>query len=290
MPTVSDVVHRGTSNVLANWPAVAIQGAVAYLASALLIAGEPVEVGHWLPTGDLGWVLVVILAAVVVFALLVVYSFIMAGNAFIYVDGERAARAARALPSEVSSYRVFDVWRWLEAARSSMWRVAGIYCAATAIVVLAMGLIFTIAAILHQTACSLACGGTVLAALAVLAVGFGLAICLPKAIVICVGRSLSSRESLRLAWGEALDDIGAHVWPVIVACFIAFIAGSGIVGLRSLLEGTSPRWVATWIMPFVEQGVAAVGACWFLAIMTALTDVTLDEDSGWTPVPPPAEP
>lgn len=296
--SVSDVVRRGTSNVLANWPTVAIQVIVAYLSGILLItSGEPMAevatpaktapgavpvgaiLGDWLPAGGLGWVLLFILVAVVLFATLMLHSFITAGNAFIYIGGERAARVARAIPSEVSAYRVFDMRRWLEGAKSSVWRVAGIYCAVAAIVILGAGLLFAINAGLHKMSGALTCGGGVLAALLVLAVGFSFMICLPKAIVICVGRSLSSRESLRLAWGEALDDIGDHVWPVIAAGFIAAIVGTGITGLRSLLEATAPRWLETPVMSFVEQGIAVVGACWFLAMITAVTDVTPDVDS-----------
>ena len=145
-----------------------------------------------------------VFGAVAALALLAVVAFlghvfITAGNAFVYAVGEQAVRAEHKSGRNVYASRVFDFRRWLQGARSAVWRVAGIY-----------GAIFGAGALLVGVA-------------------------FRGALVVV--SPITTREALRQAWQESTNHLGEHLLAIGVIALVTGIATSVISWSKIALPG-----------------------------------------------------
>lgn len=285
-------IRRGISNVRANWQVAALYliaaSAMALIAAAL---SGPVTsrmlafftkgarptfealmaalTTHWLVAcGLASGLLALSLAA------LYVHAFIAAGSASTYVAGERAAVAARAVAEDVPAYRVFTWSEWWRAARSGVWRVVGVYLIVFAFVALDFAAFFIFAGASALSGCLGA-----IYFLASFLIVFAAVIGTPKAVVITVASSLSPWQSLRLSYAQMLEEPGPHIVAFVAVGICAGLLTFATDGLQSgaqlLTRMASPDILlasSESVLSLLKQAVAALVACWTLAIMTALTD------------------
>ena len=147
--SATDVIRRGFDNTLANWPLLLIRigegivmmilvvGAVLAIIIPVIVSlglnatafENPADVAEML-LGTLidRWMVIVYVIAVVTLVLAVLvalHSFVEAGSARVYIDGERIAGPAALGPRE--RFKVFSADRWLEGGKRDWWSVFWIY-------------------------------------------------------------------------------------------------------------------------------------------------------------------
>jgi hypothetical protein len=298
---VSDVIRRGFSNTLANWQLLLIriaESAIAFMIviAILLAAIVPVVVTalrgsgsgfdlehpdrilesiielvteHWLL---LSWL--VVLATLVLGLILAVRSFVEAGTARIFFDGEAAE-------ATTGKFAVFDVQRWFDGGKESWWpifliyNIVGLYAILGALVpVLVMLMVVTIGG---SGSIILGCIAVPLLVLAVIALAVIVALWNQKAIVICVGRGLGAVASVRAGWRELMDDFPRHLGVAALIAIITFGATAllsmiTIVGSFGHQSGLSMAFSPLRIVEsFAQTSVSAIAGTWFIACFVALT-------------------
>jgi len=298
--TVIDTIRRGFENTLANWPVILIRlGEVVVL--TLLIIGTiiaavvPIAVSAGLSQLDLQrpedaaqifatlfiehWILIVYLLLLffAIFGVLIaVHSFVEAGSAQVFIDGER-----------VPGFRAFAFDRWMLGGRKGWWPVFWIYNIAWSVgLLLPLALLLvTIVGMLvvDQTAgrVAIGCIGIVFAVLLLIPIAVLVGMWTQKAIAICVSRSLGALDALRAARREIRLDLGRHlgvflllmVVSIVVAGFISGVSFPFSIGSHAhrtfLPLFFAPMQIALSV--FQNAVSAAIGA-WFLASFVALTE------------------
>ena len=303
-----DVLRRGLDNTVANWGAIVVRLVetivFVFIAAATAIAVVmPILVMVGIELGELNspenvesamlallerWTLLLwIFAAVCIVVLLftALHSFVEAGCARVYVDGEQAAGPLTEGPR--TRYRVFSVSRWMAGARAGWWTVFWIYNFAWGVagLILLIPLLPTLAVTLMfrdrpAVAITGGCLGLVLTLLLMIVVGIVTAIWTNRAIADWAVHATGAATSLSVAWRVVKADLGRHLLVAVAMMFIA-LAGSSFFASFS--------WMAAFGQAISENAIyniftlplrfagsmlstvfSAFVSSWYLAAYTAL--------------------
>ena len=304
--SVTDVIRRGFENTIANWPLLVIriaEGMVMFVIVLIAIFAAIVPVAMSLGLGAIDtenpadaaehvldvlinqWMIIVYvlaLATVVLIVLLAIHSFVEAGSAAVYIEGERAA--GRAPNSGRAQMKVFSGDRWWSGARRDWWPVFWIYNIAWAVAGLII-LVPFLATLLLMLAVRDHAGAVVGIGCIGLAIGFLIFIVTAivtnlwceKAIVVCVDRLHRATGALGEAWREFRADAGRHI-GVAAILFLLMIVGSGVFASISFVGGWSDSATfALAMLPLQLIGsiansiLSAIIQSWFVACFAALT-------------------
>ncbi|HUP49190.1 MAG TPA: hypothetical protein VNA04_10415 [Thermoanaerobaculia bacterium] len=303
--SATEVIRRGFENMVANWPLLLIRIAEGVLlmivaVAAIVAAIVPVAVSLGLNAAsaqnpeDLAelmvgvladrWMVILYLFAVATILLITfvaVHSFVEAGSARVYVDGERAAGATP--QARRPQFRMFSMERWLGGGKQDWWPVFWIYnvaWGAAGFVILAPLLVVAaLMVLLHDNAplmLGVTCLGLLVSLFVLVLVAVVTNVWCQKAIVVCVARTHRTTGALGQAWGDFRRDAGRHI-AVALVLFLLMIVGSGVFASISFVGGMSdsPGFVLA-MMPMQLIGTLAntvfsamIGA-WFLACFAAL--------------------
>jgi hypothetical protein len=306
--SLPDVLRRGLDSTIANWPVIALRIAesvvlIGIVIVAIIAAVVPAIVAAGLskdeimnssdPAGAIvGWLIghlmlfvwMFALAFIVLGVLMAVHAFVEGGTAQIYVDAERNAKRLPAPGRD--SFRAFSIDRWLAGGAASWWRIFWLYNWAWSVGLLfvLIPLTLTIAGLIliSDTAGRLVvgCVGLAIAVLILIPVAIIVSIWCAKAITICVARSLSARESLRVAWRAVRDDLGRHLAVAVIA-FVVSLALNSAVSAFSIPMSISSRHLPSLELFFtpvrlasgiVQSMVSAGIGCWLIACFVSMTE------------------
>lgn len=300
--SVSEILRRGLDSMVANWPLIAVRVAsgivlMVLIVGAIVAAIVPLAVSIGIrgvpkTAPDPQWVVDVLLKhwpallialvvlSVVLLVAVLLYAFLEAGCAAVYVDAERGAPRSAARPALAK----FSMDRWMAAARASgmtvfwllniAWTIAG--------VVLLIPLCLTLVAILAMGqstgAIAAGCGGLALSLLIMMPVGFFTGVLTRKATVVAVDRGLGASAALKVAWRGMMADFARHFAVGFVLVAISF-GVAALVGVMSFVGSSrsNPSAALFVFMPlqvvasFANSIVSAAVAGWFTASMAALT-------------------
>jgi hypothetical protein len=302
--SLPDVLRRGLDSTIANWPVIALRIAesvvlIGIVIVAIIVAIVPAIVAAGLskdevmnssdPAGAIvGWVIghlmlfvwMFALAFIVLGVLMAVHAFVEGGTAQIYVDAERLPASGR------DSFRAFSIDRWLAGGAASWWRIFWLYNWAWSVGLLfvLIPLTLTIAGLIliSDTAGKLVvgCVGLAIAILILIPVAIVVSIWCAKAITICVARSLSARESLRVAWRAVREDLGRHLAVAVIA-FVVSLALNSAVSAFSIPMSISSHHLPSLELFFtpvrlasgiVQSMVSAGIGCWLIACFVSMTE------------------
>ena len=250
---VFDILRRALDNTVANWQAIgfrvaelillvliSIATAIAILAPMLISLGielneisSPSEVESVLFSLVDKWIYIVwaVIAVSLLMALFVaVHSFVEAGCARVYIDGERVAGVATEGPR--SRFRVFSMERWLAGAKDGWWTVFWIYNFAWGLAGLIMlipllptGVIMFVFRESEAVLAIAGCLGLLFMLLVVFLVAIITGIWTNRAIAEWGGNRTGAAASLAVAWRALKSDLGRHLL-IALAVFVIAIAGS----------------------------------------------------------------
>jgi hypothetical protein len=306
--SLPDVLRRGLDSTIANWPVIALRIAesvvlIGIVIVAIIAAVVPAIVAAGLskdeimnssdPAGAIvGWVIghlmlfvwMFALAFIVLGVLMAVHAFVEGATAQIYVDAERNAKRFPA--SSRDAFRAFSVDRWLAGGAASWWRIFWLYNWAWSVGLLfvLIPLTLTIAGLILISDTTgrvvVGCVGLAIAIFVLIPVAIVVSIWCAKAITVCVARSLSARESLRVAWRAVREDLGRHLAVAVIA-FVVSMALNSVVSAFSIpmtissqhlpsleLFFTPVRLAAGIIQSMVSAGIG----CWLIACFVAMTE------------------
>ena len=303
--SVTDVIRRGFLNTIANWPLLLIRIAESVILMVLAVAAviavivpvvlslgihaaavqDPADAAAYL-MGILAdkWAILVYVVAVVTIVLTIfiaVHSFVEAGSARVYIDGERIAGPGPVAPRE--RFDVFSVDKWLSGGKTDWWSVFWIYNVAwgVASLIILLPALVTLALMFmlqgnEAAIVGVGCLGLVFLVLIFIVVAVVTNIWCQKAIVICVGRTHRTVGALGEAWREFRADAGRHIGVALIL-FLLMIVGSGVFASFSALAGLhdSPTWTLA-TMPMQMAGsllnsiFSTIVAAWFLACFATL--------------------
>jgi hypothetical protein len=303
--TATEILRRGFENVVANWPLLLIRivegvvmlGVVIVSVIAIVI---PFVVKLGLGKFDVhdadeaypmllallsdNWMLLLYAlgaATLMLGVLVAVHSFVEAGSARIYLDGENAAGPAAASRAQL---RAFRVDRWLEGARRGWWTVFWIYNATWGIAGLIMiaPLVVLLPVVLllrgsNAAAITVGCLGGAITALIFIVTIFVTNVWTMKSIVVALHRDEGTAPAIRDARRDLRTDFGRHFAVAFVILMITF-GGSCLFALMSsgihfrhdsapLALLFAPMQIASSLANTVFS--TAMGA-WFLASFAAL--------------------
>lgn len=304
--SATDVIRRGFDNTVANWPLLLIRigegivmmllavGAVLAIIIPLVVSlglnattfENPAGLAEML-AGTLAdqWMVIVYVIAVVTLMLTVfvaVHSFVEAGSARVYIDGERIAGPATLGPRD--RFKVFSADRWLEGGKRDWWSVFWIYNFAWAVASLVILVPFLFAAALifivrEEPAAMAGIGCLAAAVLIFFTIGVVVVtnIWCQKAIIVCAARTHRAIGALGEAWREFRADAGRHIGVALIL-FLLMMVGTGVFASISAMTGISdsPAF-ALAVMPiqligsFANTIFSTIMAAWFLACFAALS-------------------
>lgn len=304
--SATDVIRRGFDNTVANWPLLLIRigegivmmllavGAVLAIIIPLVVSlglnattfENPAGLAEML-AGTLAdqWMVIVYVIAVVTLMLTVfvaVHSFVEAGSARVYIDGERIAGPATLGPRD--RFKIFSADRWLEGGKRDWWSVFWIYNFAWAVASLVILVPFLFAAalifIVREEPAAMAGIGCLAAAVLIfftIAVVVVTNIWCQKAIIVCAARTHRAIGALGEAWREFRADAGRHIGVALIL-FLLMMVGTGVFASISAMTGISdsPAF-ALAVMPiqligsFANTIFSTIMAAWFLACFAALS-------------------
>lgn len=303
----TDVIRRGFTSAVANWPLLLIRIGEAVLFGAITIAAilaviVPMLVSAGLSGFDLKnpagaaeavmnlvamhWMVLVwafVVANVLLLAFALVHSFVIAGAARVLVDAEQAAGPG-APPRQ--AFDAFTMERWLAGGREAWWPVFWIYNLAYGAALLLMlapaALTLIVAVVLRGSPAAIIAGCLAL----VLTIFVGLisivlaGVWCQKAIVVCLARRVGGNAALAIAWREARADAGRHFAVAFVMMVLA-VGGVGVISSISMVFAipTAAAPIAGLIfMPIrvvlsvVQSAFGAAVGNWSLASFAALSE------------------
>lgn len=292
--SATDVLRRGLENVVANWPLLLIRVAegmvmLAVVFGAIFAAIVPVAVSigiHGFEPPQLErvediaalliskwvtilWILIAITGALLVG--LIVHSFVEAGNAAVYVEGEKAP-----------VFRVFTTDRWLAGARRGLWPVFWIYNAAWAVGMVLMLIPLLVVGLLvamfrtSAAAVVIGCFGLAVSVMFIIVVAVATQFWAQKAIVVAAARSVAATDALNEASREIRADLARHAAVVVVIVAIS-MGGLMFFSMLSMMSSSDTDWLRLAFMPMqmamsaVQTAFSAVMGAWLLACLAALT-------------------
>jgi hypothetical protein len=296
-----EVIRRGFENALANWPLILIRiaeavvfvaiilGAViAAVIPALITAGLSKDVDYRNPENVaqlLGtlviehWILLLYLVALftlILGVLIAVHSFVEAGCARVYIDGERTP-----------GLRAFSADRWYRGGVGGWWAVFWIYNLAwsAGALILLGPLVLTMVGMLAVSGVggrvAIGCAGLGFTLLLLLPMGVLIGMWTQKATVVCVARTLGAVEALRAARREIKLDFGRHLAVMLVMMAISFIVAIAMSGMSfpfSLFDHRHTSFFPLFLAPMqialslVQSVASAAMHAWTLASFVAVTE------------------
>jgi hypothetical protein len=304
--SATEVIRRGFENTIANWPLLLIRIGEGVLMMILAIGAiiaiiVPIALSLGLNTmtienpADLfetvmailvdQWMVIVYVIAVVTLMITIfvaIHSFVEAGSARVYIDGERIAGPGAFGPRE--RFKVFSVEKWLEGGKRDWWSVFWIYNFAWAIASLIILAPFLAAAALifvvrdePAAMAGIGCLAVAFLMFFTLAVIVVTNIWCQKAIVVCAARTHRAVGALGEAWREFRMDTGRHIGVALIL-FLLTIVGTGVFASISAISGISdsPSF-ALAMMPmqmigsFANTVFSTIMGAWFLACFSALS-------------------
>jgi hypothetical protein len=309
---VFDILRRGLDNAIANWPVLLLRigEMFAFMIIAIgtvLLALVPILVSLGIKISDLKspedmapmfeslltkWTLLVYIVAafmVMILVFVLVHSFVEAGCARIYVDGDRVAGPAMTGPR--SRYRVFSMAKFWAGAVDGWWPVFWMYNVAWGIggLIMLVPLLPTLAITLLArdsvpVALIAGCLGLVVATLVMMVVAVAVGIWTNRAVASWAVRRGGARDTLRAAWAAFRADMGRHLL-VAGALFLVSFAGSMFIGSFSFAIGiaqglggdhsgplTLMLLPARFFAQFINSAFSAAVAGWFLSSFCALAN------------------
>ena len=304
-----DVLRRGFDNLLANWPLILIRIAegvvfVVIVIASVVAAVIPVLVAAGMSKFDLHdpgnasqliaslfiehWVLLLyllVLAMLILGVLIAIHSFVEAGSAQVYIDGERAA--ARVPAPARPAFSAFAADRWIAGGKRGWWAVFWIYNLAWSVgaLILLIPVVPTIAGMLAVPEAggrvAIGCAGLVLTVLLMVPTAIIIGMWTQRAIAVCVARGIAATESLRAAWREVKLDFGRHLAVALLLMLLSLVAASVIGSMTIPFSLGSNRHLGLLPLMFapmqmglsiVQSAVSAAMSGWFLASFVALTE------------------
>ena len=311
--SVFDVLRRGLDNAIANWQLLLLRIGEAFLFGiiiviAILAAIVPILLSIGVKLADFQvpetaegaltallsrWpIFAWIFGGAVLLALLfmVVHSFLEAGCARVYVDGDRIAGAALAGPR--SRYRVFSMAKWWAGAVDGWWPVFWIYNIAWGIAALffLVPLLFTSLLVLALAmndsagpAIGIGCVGAAASFMIMIPTMIVAGIWSNRAIASWAVRRGGARDTTRAAWAAFKADMGRHLL-VAIALFVISMAGSMFIGSFGFFIGFAEvlgrhsgstalmMMPARFFIQMLSTAFSTVIAGWFLATFCAMAN------------------
>jgi hypothetical protein len=230
------------------------------------------------------WIAIVyglIVASIALLVVTAIHSFVSAGNARVYVDGERRVSA---IPSPGrAGFACFSGDRWFAGGRDGWWPVFWIYNIAWSvgglIIIIPLMLAAALMLVFHSTPALMVGAGCLgFAAFCLLAIVVGITtnIWVEKAIADCLARDIGAMESLRNSWDEFRGDLWRHLAVALVMMLISLASSmvfSQFNWMGSIFQSSN---VNLMFIPFQFAGSilgsvfsAAIGS-WLLACFTAM--------------------
>jgi hypothetical protein len=299
--TAIDVIRRGFENALANWPLILIRIAEGVVFGVIIVGSIIAAVIPVLVTAGLSrdvdyrnlenvaqllgtlviehWALLLYILALFVLilgVLIAIHSFVEAGCARIYIDGERTP-----------GLKAFAADRWFRGGVGGWWAVFWIYNLAWSVgaLVLLGPLVVTMAGMLAVSEAmgrvAIGCAGLGFTLLLFLPTAILVGMWTQKAIVVCVARTLGAVEALRAARREIKLDFGRHLAVMLILMVLGFIAAMVISGMSFPLSIGDHRRVSFLplffapmqiALSFVQAAASAAIHAWSLASFAALTE------------------
>ncbi len=305
--SVTEIIQRGFQNTVANWQLVLIsigEGILllVIIAVAAVAAIIPMAISLGLNRIDLQapgevaelilqliidqWILIVyllLLVTVIAIVWVAIHAFVLAGNARIFVDSERANSDVALPPRE--RFRFFTSDRWFEGAKRFWWPVFWIYNVTWGVgllfvflplLVIVVGLLLVLR---ESPAAGIGVG--CLGGLMLLFIGLPATIIThiwcQKAIVVAVARDCGATAAVSASWAEFKTDVPRHVGVTIIL-FILMIVGSSVLSSFSMGLGwhDSAAFNLTILPMYVLSQLAstvfsAFMTAWFVACFAALS-------------------
>ena len=307
--SATEILRRGFDNMVANWPLLLIRLGEVFVFVIVIIAAAiaaiiPIVVSvagtNWQSLVERNdapqavaqmmlshlplFLFLFVLVSVVMIVFLAVHSFVEGGSVRIYADGEFAARSVSAGPRPArAAFRAFGGERWLSGGKRDWWPIFLIYNIAWFFGGMIILLPFIVVSVLFiigmmkPVAMVVGCLVAVVSFFFVLLVAILTGIWCNKAIVICVARTLSAVESLRVALADIRNDFMRHF---VVAFVLMMISFGGALLISSFGIGMSfvrDPGAMFMLMPLrmamqVASQILSLGvAAWMIASFTALT-------------------
>lgn len=262
---VFDILRRGFDNTIANWQVSLLRFLEAFV--FLLIAMVtfvaiivPVAVSFGISASDINtpdqvaevfaalgtkwmmliWIFIGVSVMLLVFMLL--HSFVEAGCARVFVDGDRMAGPEINAPR--ARYRAFSFPRWLDGAKEGWWTVFWIYNIVwgVALLFLLIPLVPTLIALFFLRGSSegafvlTGCLGLAATMMLLIFVTIVAAIWCNRAVVDWAVRRGGAVESVDMGWAAIRADLGRHLLAA-VALFVVAMAGSAFFASFSFFAG-----------------------------------------------------
>lgn len=250
---VFDVLRRGLDNTLANWPLIALRfgetllfGIVTVIAVIAALLPLLVSIGIHVTNIDtpedaaeamtllmqrwtlLVWIMMV--ASLLFLLFIAIHSFIQAGSARVYVDGERIAGPQ--VEGERSRFRIFSMDRWMAGGGAGWWTVFWIYNLAWGVAGLVMLLpllpVAVLMFVLREQPPAMAatgCFGLLATLLVLILVGIVTGMWTNRAIGHWAVHASGATESLAAGWRAMWADFGRHLLVMLAVLVVGF-AGS----------------------------------------------------------------
>lgn len=308
---VFDLLRRGFDNTIANWQVTALRIAemvlmIGIAIGAVILIVLPILVSLGLNSGHLAtpspseidavvsalttkwmllvWIFLGVSALMLVWML--VHSFLEAGGARVFVDGDRLAGPE--LRGMRSRYRVFTFERFLAGAKDGWWTVFWIYNLVWGVGLLLMlvPLVPTIAGMffLRENEGALAltgCLGMVVTLLLMIPIAIMAAVWCNRAIVNWATRREGAVAAVQEAWDEIKSDFGRHILTALSIFVVSFAASmffstfSMFASIGEMIGGNEGMVVAMTLplrilISFVNSVFSTLIASWFVATYAAI--------------------
>ena len=301
---VFDILRRALDNTIANWQlilirlgetilfiALAIGAALVIIVPVLVSVG--IEVANLEDAADFEnamlalasrWMLAIwiILGVSILFLVFVaIHSFVQAGSARVYVDGDKIAGPA--LDGERARYGVFSMERWFAGGRDGWWTVFWIYNLAWGVfgAILLVPLVPTalLMVLFRETvpiALASGCLGLLVTLMIMLVGGILTGMWTNRAIADWAVRRGGVRQELAAGWAAIRGDFGRHVL-IALAVIVVALAGSAFFATFSFFagfaegmgEGSGLVMLATLpirlVASLLSSAFSAVVSAWYLA-------------------------
>ena len=298
---IPDVLRRGLESAMANWPLIALRIAENVLFLMLIVASiiaavvpvlvsigiaafdadNPAESATAIGTALLEHLSVFLWiflgALVVMFLMMVIHSFVMAGctRTLVDADGSRGP------------LKVFNMERWLSGGKQSMWTVFWIYniTYGTTLIPVLVPLVLTLAGILAfrdqmVPIAIIGCSGIAIALFLFVIACIIASIWSLKAMILAVERDLGASDAAKVAWAEAKSDFGRH-FAVAFILLVVSVGGAATISTFSVFFSVPTAHNAYMSLAFAparmvislfQSVFSAAAGMWMLASFAALSD------------------
>ena len=283
---VFDVLRRGLDNSVANWGLIVVRlvetlviGAIAVLTAVAVLVPIFVSIGISLSNigtpedienlyvvlltkwGLLLWVLLALTVVTLIFV--AIHSFVTAGSARVYVDGERMAGEAALGPR--ARFRVFSTERWLAGAKDGWWTVFWIYNFAWGVagLILLLPLLPTLVLTLvfresPPVAIASGCIGLIVTMMLAFVIAVVTGMWTNRAINEWAVHRLGAADSLAAAWQALKRDLGRHLL-IAMAMLVIAIAGSSFFASFSFLGALGQTMHETMVLQLASLPLRMAG-------------------------------